>query len=442
MLKKLKSKNGQILLDSLWTTFGRIGGVIFGVIVSVLIARYYGAQTLGSVAIINSILSIAIVFSVLGTGTSIMRLIPEHIVNYSYLSSYKVYQKILKMTTLFALIMCISFLIFSNLLTKWFFSEADNTILILIAGILIVFKTIMTVTTQAIRGLEDKYSYAILQLFPHGPNLLLLCISLLVFPNIHSLPIITLMAGIIISSIVSYRLTERNFKNKLASSITSQHLKLVSSKDLLKISLPMFFADSSFILISQTGIIILGLILDEKNVGYYSVAVSIATISNLFFKSINSVVAPKFSKLYFKKENEEIFNIAKSSSKISFWLTLPITIVMALFGTFVIKILYGQEYVIAFLPMMILAVGQLINAMSGATATAMNMTGNQMVFQNIMLFTVFINLILCYFFIKFWGINGAAASTSFSSILWNALVLIFMKKKFGKTTAYFPFKIK
>ena len=64
-----------------------------GFISSIIIARFYGAAVLGIVAVIQSILILTTMFSVLGINTSILRLIPEHLVKYSPSSAFKLYRK-------------------------------------------------------------------------------------------------------------------------------------------------------------------------------------------------------------------------------------------------------------------------------------------------------------------------------------------------------------
>jgi len=60
---------------------------------SIIIARFYGADVMGIVAVIYSFLLLATIFTVLGTDTSVLCFIPEHLVKYSPTSAFKIYRK-------------------------------------------------------------------------------------------------------------------------------------------------------------------------------------------------------------------------------------------------------------------------------------------------------------------------------------------------------------
>ena len=86
-------KFAEILTGSVWALCGRVVSTILGFVFSIIVARFYGANVVGILAIINSFLMLITIFTVLGTGTSVLRLIPEHMMKYSSTSAFKVYRK-------------------------------------------------------------------------------------------------------------------------------------------------------------------------------------------------------------------------------------------------------------------------------------------------------------------------------------------------------------
>ena len=80
----------EILTGSVWALSARVIATGMGLVFSVIVARIYGAEVVGIVAVINSFLMLATIFSVLGTNTSILRLIPEHLAKYSPTSAFQV----------------------------------------------------------------------------------------------------------------------------------------------------------------------------------------------------------------------------------------------------------------------------------------------------------------------------------------------------------------
>ena len=83
----------EILTGSAWALTGRVIATLLGFLFSVLVARLYGAETVGIVAVINSFLILVTILTLMGTQTSILRLIPEHLTKYSVTSAFRVYRK-------------------------------------------------------------------------------------------------------------------------------------------------------------------------------------------------------------------------------------------------------------------------------------------------------------------------------------------------------------
>lgn len=90
-----KDKNfSEILAGSVLSLSGRIVAACFGLVSNIIIARFYGAESLGIFALVNSFLMFTALFTLSGTGTSILKLIPEHIAKYSIESAFYIYRKI------------------------------------------------------------------------------------------------------------------------------------------------------------------------------------------------------------------------------------------------------------------------------------------------------------------------------------------------------------
>jgi O-antigen/teichoic acid export membrane protein len=173
-------------------------------------------------------------------------------------------------------------------------------------------------------------------------------------------------------------------------------------------------------------------------VGYYAIAVKLATLTTFILSAINSMAAPKFSELFHSGNLPELFYVAKKSTKLIFWTTLPILLGLLSFGHPTLSIVFGRDFVVAYPALVLLVVGQFFNSISGSTGVFMNMTGNEKVFKNIMMFSAALNVFLNLLLIPKFGIKGAAIAAMTSLITWNSITLLFIKKKFGKTTGYFP----
>jgi O-antigen/teichoic acid export membrane protein len=151
------------------------------------------------------------------------------------------------------------------------------------------------------------------------------------------------------------------------------------------------------------------------------------------------MAAPRFSELFHTGKMDELFHVAKKSTKLILWTTTPIMLALLLFGVYILRYLYGDVFTVSYPALVILLIGYFISMASGVNGLFMNMTGNQKTFRNIMLFAAGANIGLNVILIPALGIYGAALATTISLSVWNITTLICMKRKFGRTTGYFPF---
>jgi O-antigen/teichoic acid export membrane protein len=217
-----------------------------------------------------------------------------------------------------------------------------------------------------------------------------------------------------------------------------QKVKTITHASLLKTSLPMMVSTLMTLIIGQTGVLLIGVFQNEADAGYYSVAVKLATLTAFILNAVNSMVGPKFAELYHSDKLDSLFYIAKKSAKLIFWTTSPLLIVLLCFGKPILELVFGEEFGVAYWPMFMLIVAQFIHTCSGATGLFMNMTDHQNQFSKIMIVFATTNILLGILLIPLMGINGAAVAGMLSLGGWNVATLVFIKRKYGTTTAYIP----
>lgn len=427
-------KFSEILTGSVWTLSAQVIATCMAMTTNIIIARVYGADAMGAVAMINSFLMLVTIFTVLGTNTSIMRLIPEHIFKFSATSAFKVYRKTQYFIICNSIIIGGLFFFGSDLIANKVFSKPHLASLFALASVFIVFKSLVDFNTQSIRGLRLIRIFAFLRLLPAFSNLIaLLVITYFIFNQNN--PVYAIFASFMITALVGVFIMEREFKKKMGISDSVQEMPM---KNILSISVPMLMTATMNFVIGQTGVILLGIFRSEAEVGYYAIAVKLATLTTFVLQAINSMAAPRFSELYHSGKIDELLYVAKKSAKLIFWTSAPILFVLLILGKFLLGLLFGQEFAIAYLALAFLVIGQFINSISGSTGLFMNMTGHEKQFRNIIAITSFINVALNLALIPNFGINGSAFAGMVSLSFWNICTLIYVKLKFGRSVGYFP----
>lgn len=447
MLKFFKKKTQNLLSDkkfseilsgSAWALSARVVGTLFGLAASVIIARVYGAELVGIVAVVNSFLMLATILTVLGTDVSILRLIPEHMVKYSPTSAFRVYHKAICLVIVTSIIFSTLFFFLSNQIASSVFRKPDWSLYIALASFFVLFSSLIQLNTQAVRGLKLIRIFALMQIFPQVFNLFfLILLSLLI--STQNVPVYALLSSLVFTGVIGWIIMEYGFR---ARRQPSDNVHPLGIKKILSISIPMLMTSAMTFIIGQTGVLVTGMFRSEAEIGYYAIAVKLATLTTFILSAINSIAAPKFSELFHSGKTDELFYIAKKSAKLIFWTSSPILIGLIIFGKPVLSLAFGQDFKTAYPPLVLLVVGQFVNAISGSTGYFMNMTGNERIFKNIILTSAIINVLLSFILIPRMGIIGAAIAATISLVLWNAVTLIYIKTKFGNTTGYFPFSLK
>ena len=432
---KLKNKNlSEIFVGSVWALLARVVATILGLLCSIFLARTYGADTVGIIAIINSFLMLATIPSLLGFNTSILRLIPEYRVKFSLSVSWSVYRKALLLVVLASLAVSIILYLSKVLIAEKLFSKPHLEFFLGLASIFIVFKTLSLLNTQAIRALKNNPIYALMLILPQSINLLFFILFWYLWA-VDEAPIYAVLAGLIVTGLTGWLLVESNFKHGVEG---ERFPSPSSSRALLDTSLPMMMTGVISIISGEFGIIMLGIYGTEEDVGVFSIAVKLATLTGFVLKAINTIVAPIISELKYGDDESELFNIVKSSAKLIFWTTTPILIVLLIFGEWMLGGFFGEEFKSGYQALCILVLGQFVNAISGSTGVFLNMTGDQHVYRNIIFVGGVIFIGLNSILIPLYGMLGASISVFVTECIWNFSCLTYIKRKYGKTTGDFP----
>ncbi len=424
----------ELLTGSIWTLSAQLSSAFLGLVFSIAVARLYGAEMVGTIAVINSFLIITTIVTVFGTPTALLRLIPEQISKFSVGSAFKLYRKVLMLTVVISLLATAILFCQANGIADKLFSKPRLSHYFALASFIVVFRSLYLLSTEAIRGLKRIRIFALLQVLPQSLNILLLFSISFFWPH-NDAPIHAVLVSFALNGALGWLIVEYLF-NRLKHQ--GEPIQPMALTHILGISLPILISTSMDIVIGWSGIILLGIFRNEVEVGYFSICLKLSGLTTYILSAVNSLAAPEFSRLYHTDKMEDLFAMAKKSAKIVFWSTLPILLIFILFGKPILSTFFGEKFVVAYIPLIVLVFGRFISSISGSTGIFMNMTGNQVVFRNIMILSAVICMLANLFLIPQFGSIGAAVSFALSICIWNIITLIYIKVKFRKTIGYLP----
>jgi len=429
----IKDENLKELLKGSSTAFTlKIIGLLFGYIFTLLIARMYGADTLGVFALSITVLTVFSVVGRLGFDTGLVRFVAEYSSQGKPESLKEVYIKSLKIVIPVCILLTLLLFLSAPLLAKHLFNKETLSLYFRISSFAILPLVLIVLHSSSLRGLKKIREYSVLQDVTIPFISILLLASSLLVSNDERIPLLVHVLSLIIVFVFSCLVWLKN------ANITSySHSNNIRLSTMLSVSLPMLLSQSSFLILEWTDTIMLGILRTGFEIGIYSVAMKISMLTSITLFSINSIAAPKFAEFYKKGDRESLEKIIHQSTKFIFWSASSIILVIFIFPSFILAI-FGEEFKTALYALLILTFGQFINAISGSVGYILQMTGKQKVFQYIVLTAAVMNIGLNALLIPRYGINGAAVASMLSMAFWNMSSVMFVKKHLNINTLYIP----
>jgi len=396
----------------------RVFGAILIFILQIVLARMLGAHEYGIYAFVISWISVIGLVCTLGFDTSLTRYIPEYIQKKQWKNLCGVINFSFRACLIFSAVITILVLFIIIINNKF-----DSYIAFLYALPLI---TLITLTNIRISSLRSFKMY-VAAIFPETilkPVIILVLVSLYYFlnKNISSYNVIVFQ---LISAGITFTIGMYFFKRTIKKFPKCKQPEYQPRHWLIS-SLPMLLITSSAYIISQTDIIMLGILGNMEQSGIYSAVSRVSEIAIFFMAAINFVASPLISESYHNNDTEKLNAIIWKSTKISFLLAATSFVIFVMFGNNLLGI-FGGDFSVGYYALMILTVGHLANTATGPVGVILSLTGNQFYAAKIMGISALVNIFLNYILIPKYGLLGAALSTVTSTILWNILMLLKVK---------------
>jgi O-antigen/teichoic acid export membrane protein len=179
---------------------------------------------------------------------------------------------------------------------------------------------------------------------------------------------------------------------------------------------------------TQIDTLLIGHFMNEVEVGYYAVAVVLIQGITLLPGAIQRVTTPAIASYYGKNEYENIRKLIKKTMAKTFLITIFFSLLLAIFGKFLIGFLFTEEFLFAYPPLLILLIGYSVSGTYNSIGGAFTSVGKLKTVFILSIFSVVSNTILNLVLIPKYGIIGAASATSFSLTLSVMICMGFLRK--------------
>ena len=174
-------------------------------------------------------------------------------------------------------------------------------------------------------------------------------------------------------------------------------------------------------------VVVVGLMLAANDTALFFAALKTATLLKLPLVAGGVVAAPLISRHY---RAGEVKKVQKISDYMVIGITVPVLtglLLLVVAGDSILRF-FGPEYANAHWVMVIIALGTLVNSLSGPTGIIMNMTGHHREYLFILAVTQAISLALMPIAIYYFEMLGAAVAFVLSMNAWNVWVWRWSRK--------------
>jgi stage V sporulation protein B len=168
---------------------------------------------------------------------------------------------------------------------------------------------------------------------------------------------------------------------------------------------------------TQIDSILIGYYLNPTEVGIYAVAVLLAQILTLIPSAVQRVTAPATATLYGKGDIEGVRHLFYSTLKKSFLVSVVSAVFIAIFGPYIINFLFTEEFLGAYIPLLILLLGYTLGASFAAVGATLSSIGKVHIPFRISAVCVVLNVVMNIMLIPIFGINGAAIATAATMVV-------------------------
>ncbi|CAA0083789.1 Uncharacterised protein [BD1-7 clade bacterium] len=403
----------------------RITYILLGFLNSVILARVLGVDGYGSYSFALSIVSILCVIVQFGVGGVVTRELASYVVKEKWGLArgliLRSHQFVLLMSSV---IVFLAFMFFESVGAIFKIAYSDS---IVAALFLVPILSLGALRDSVLKG----FRYVLLAQLAESvfrPFLLLFGILLAYFyvPDlVYVESVILYYAG---CSFLCFILVWLLYIGKKPIELVEAAATYKTKSWILE-SIPFGFQTVLQVVNVEISILLLGAYLSDSEVGLFRVAALFSGFVALGLQVVNSFITPQFSRLYSQSKYSELESLVRKARLFIIAFTVPIVGALFLLGDSLLFLAYGEEYIGALYPLLILSVGQAVNAYIGPVGMLLHMTGHQTDVVSVSLVTTLMSILLHLFFISDYGVLAAAITNVLVLIIWNVSLYVVVQRR-------------
>jgi len=430
-LKKINLRS-HLIRGAIGSLGLKIGGTVLSLLLAVVLARVLGVENFGRYAFFMSIANFLTVPAMLGG----RQLLVREVAAYKAKRKFNYIKGLLKCYLHASLLASLSITVAAAGIAFFLYHNTHSFFLFIMVLMLVPCQTIMQLQGATLQGLKHVLLGQLA--ITARPALVILLVGIYFGLVKHLLETRVALTAQLISCLVLVCLSFILLFYTLPNNV-----KVVKSayepKKWITSALPFIFVSAMQIINNETSVIFLGLLSSPKNVGFFRVAQRGAMLIPFGMVAVNMAMGPSLAELFVQKDNKRLQHVVSKSVLAALAFALPVVLVLILAGSWLISFMFGLDYAPAYIPLVILCIGQLINVGMGSVGLILNMAGLERLTARGVAIAAVVNVVLNALLIPFYGAIGAAVATSVGLIIWNVILCLWLYQQTGiMSSIYWP----
>ncbi|MFB6191098.1 MAG: flippase, partial [Candidatus Nanohaloarchaea archaeon] len=412
------------------------GWGFIGIIISKFLTYFYravvariGPDAYGQLSLAITVAGITGTITIFALNTALKKYVPQFRQENDWSSVKGVVLSAAAITTALSLLGGGLMFFFADLIARRIFQSPGLVPLLKVFALVVPFANLSKVVNSTIKGFKQvHYNVFLVNILTSSIQIVVTLILIMM-----GLGVIGAAwgwaAGVVIPTLVGFWIIER----KLGPIVTREVKPEYHAKELLKFSYPLLLSGIIGSILGWTDTLLLGYYMDDAQVGFYNAALPTAALLTVVERSFGKLSLPSMAEI--SDDSEKMSWTLKTLTRWNTAAVLPGFLLMALFSSQILHLLFGKQYVVAGTALSILAFGKLYSASVGYLGDVIKAVDETQIFWKNSILSFFLNIGLNILLIPGFkyqgqviipelGITGAALATTVSLVIMQSVILL------------------
>ncbi len=429
-IAKNTSLRSRFISGGSWALSGKIISSASTLGANILLARLLSPEDMGSFFLAFSIVTIFTLIAQWGLGRGIVKLVASELAIGNVAQARSAIISSLIIVVLIGLVLAVFIYAPPG---EWFLSKLSGTnSLVSIAGILglwIFVLALQGIVSESFRGYHDIRMATIFGGMLTAVIAVLFYLYAWLKPGYFELgDAVQLMAFATAMSLVTAGIFLRKKIGR------NDHGGRPHLSKVFLFGLPLMLTNLSIFATREFHMWGLAYFQSETEVALYGASLRLILLLAMPLIIINAVIPSMVADMYSLKQYERVQNLLQKTATIMIVPAIIVFVVIALYGEEILGLVYGDSYTEGYIPFVILAIGQLINVLTGSPGVLLTMSGHERVVFKTALLASILGLMTSLIAIQSYGAAGAALGYAVGIITNNIAMCVYSWRKLSIRT--------